>query len=213
MLNKESLYVIWLEDYHLPRFAAVPKPYLGTRAEIEEFVSELAQIPWACDRYWGMINLINSCRDWDVCDITHTVAGQQVRLLTKVKECFRMAGCLEEAAWDYKVFTGNSFPMTAECIEVEQVLVQWEDGRYVRCVKASFQNLMLRCAGIGWCRLEDNGRGFPCVYEHVDDKYIPRLHTAQRVYEADQREQAIADMWNMDKVNLSTVCEDIMGEM
>lgn len=212
MLNNKSLYVIWLEDYHLPRYAAVPKPYMGTESEIKGLMQILAQMPGADERYADLIGKTMS-KSWGTNVITHTVAGKHLQLLNEVEEVCRHTFCVEEPAWEYTTYTGNSFPMAAKNVAVDQVLVRWPDGRFCRCVKVCFEELMIRNPGVGWCLLKDVGKGFPGMYMVGENKNIPQLYTLQRVYGANQREQAMKEMCDCESVDLSVACQDIIGEM
>ncbi len=209
MLNDIQTYCIHLEDYALPRHAAVSRCYYGTMDDMVKLAANLSKNDWARKRYHEMIEGIEYY-DLDS-EVSHLVAGAEYPVLSPVEVIFQNDFIFNDKSWYYTGYNHIAIPMHADQVNVSQILVQQEE-MYHRCIKVKFKNILCYSPYTGWnCpNYEDNG--FPYIVQETgDDTYTLQFYVAEQSYRLDQKDTALQDMNNLNLVNLSVASTDFMG--
>lgn len=211
MYNDETIYRIDLEDYAYPRFAGRVKAYFGTKAEIMELMSYLSANAHSAMRYAQTIEAVDRY-DLDP-EMTHTVAGQEKKVLTPVQVLIHKTACYGNAQWLHKGCSGAQIPAKAEQLEVEQMLLRCGE-ELIRCGKFRMQGLAICAPGFGWVRPGAELRGFPGVMEYCQpDFYRSTLFSEMKCYAESEMLQGIVDTKGLRQWDYEILCDDILGEV
>ena len=210
MMNKEKMYEIVLEDYSFPRHASALKSYYGTIEDMINLMVRLADNDWTRTRYQ---ETIDAAEYYDLDDqITHTVAGQVLPVLTPVQEVCRFETHLSNQRWDYVAFSGAVYPCWAFEVDVCQSLIRTESG-YERCLKATISGLSICHHGTGWTTPGSQIKGFPGIVTcDGDEHHTMNLFVSQYHYEFDELAMATADVVDVSRINLTAIMADILAE-
>ena len=145
-------------------------------------------------------------------EITHTVAGQVMPILTPVQEICRFESHLPNQRWDYVVYDGGVYPCWATDVDVCQTLIQTESG-YERCLKARISGLSICHHGTGWTTRGSLMKGFPGIVTCENGNvHTLNLFVSQEHYAPDQLAWATAEVVDMNRVDLNMVMADIIAE-
>lgn len=209
MMNNEKIYEITLEDYSFPRYASEVKSYYGTLDDIINLMVRLSDNDWTRTRYQ---ETIEAAEYYDLDnEITHTVAGQVLPILTPVREICRFETRLNNQHWDYTTTGGVVYPCWAYEVEVCQSLIQTENG-YERCLRATLSDLSFCHQSVGWLNVNNAIKGFPGVVTFDDNCHKLNLFVSQHHYEFDELDAATADVVNVNTINLAAIMADIIAE-
>lgn len=208
MMNKE-IYEIKLEDYRFPRFASAVKSYYGTMDDIINLMVHLADNDWTRTRYQETIDAAEFY-DLDP-EITHTVAGQVLPILTPVEEVARFETQLTNRSWYYTAYNGVVYPCWAERLDVCQTLIRTESG-YQRCLRATVSGLSVCHHAIGWANPSDVIKGFPGAVSWDGANHTMNLAVPLGHYSFEEQNQAFADVVDVESIDLSAIMADILAE-
>lgn len=209
MMNNKQYYEINLEDYSFPRYASAVKSYYGTMDDVINLMVRLADNDWTRIRYQETIDAAEYY-DLDP-EITHTVAGQVLPILTPVEEIARFETKLTNRSWYYTAYNGVVYPCWAENLDVCQTLIRAGDG-YRRCLRASVSGLNVCHHSIGWANPTDVIKGFPGMVSWDGEHHTMNMFVPQAHYDFEAQDQAIADVVNVSTVDLSAIMADILAE-
>ena len=208
-MNSEKMYELVLEDYSFPRYASAVKPYYGTMDDIINLMVRLADNDWTRTRYQETID----AAEYYVLDdeITHTVAGQVLPVLTPVQEVYRFETQLHNLRWNYTAFGGAVYPCWATEIDVCQSLICTERG-YERCIRASISGLNICYHSTGWTTPGGVIKGFPGIVTWDEQCHKLNLFVSQAHYEFNELATATADVVDVNTINLAAIMADILAE-
>ena len=144
-------------------------------------------------------------------EITHTVAGQVLPILTPVEEVARFETQLTNRSWYYTAYNGVVYPCWAEHLDVCQTLIRTSDG-YTRCLRASVSGLNICHHAIGWANPNDVIKGFPGAVTWDGTNRTMNLSVPLAHYEFDDQNQAFADVVDVASIDLSAIVADILAE-
>lgn len=211
MLNDIQTYCIHLEDYALPRYATASRCYYGTMDDMLSFANNLSKIDLPGTRYSDIIAGIEHYNtDPDMC---HSVAGTKYTVLTPVEVICQNDFIFDDYTWLYFGHSGTALPMTATQANVSQILVH-NKNEYHRCIKAKLKDVHCNYPTIGLIRPPFEQQGFPCMVQKTDDNiYTLQLYAMAQSYPFYKKDEALADMQNLDLVALSEASRDFMGYM
>lgn len=209
MMNNEKIYEITLEDYSFPRYASAVKSYYGTMEDIINQMVRLSDNDWTRTRYQ---ETIDAAEYYDLDDqITHTVAGQVLPILTPVQEVCRFETKLSNQRWEYMSYNGAVYPCWANEVDVCQSLIRTESG-YERCLKATISGLNICHHGTGWITIGNLIKGFPGVVTWDGEHHNLNLFVSQAHYEFDELDTATSDVVDVSTIDLSAIMADILAE-
>lgn len=211
MLNDNQIYQIYLEDYSKPRYISEGRPYFGTMDDIIDLMVFLEEEESTRIRYAELADAI-SCYDGNE-EITHVVNGRKYPLLTEVNVLARHEIHLGEQHCLYTGYSGASYPIYADSVEVCQILVQDEMGYLVRCIKVSFTGLQICAHGIGWYIPGGYSKGFPGMITRKEGHHIMNMYVTAQYYAPWETETALKDLTNAEKIDLTAACKDILGDV
>lgn len=209
MMNNKQYYEINLEDYSFPRHASAVKSYYGTMDDIIDLMVHLADNDWTRTRYQETIDAAEYY-DLDP-EITHTVAGQVLPILTPVQEICRFETQLTDQRWNYMTFSGAVYPCYAANVDACQTLIRTESG-YERCLKAVISGLSICHHGTGWTTPSNVIKGFPGVVIWDGEHHCLNLFVSQAHYEFDELDMATTDVVDVSTIDLSAIMADILAE-
>lgn len=191
-MNDKQLYEICLEDYRYPRYASAIKSYYGTMDDMVNLMVRLADNDWTRTRYR---ETIDAAEYYDLDnEITHTVAGQTLPILTPVQEVCRFGTKINDQLWNYTVFSGAVFPCYAIEADVCQILIRTETG-YERCLRAEISGLSICAHGTGWTNPNSLIKGFPGMVTWDGERHVLNLFVSQAHYELDEFATASRVTW------------------
>ena len=209
MITNDRLFELKLEDYSRPRYLPAIKSYFGTMEEIIQMMLRMERNPKVATRYK---ETLEAAEYYDLDnDVTHTVAGQTVPILTPAKELSRLETSIHKKTWTYKTDDGNLYPCYASQIDVRQSLIQTEKG-YEHCIQANITDLEVCYPVVGWTWVDLNIKGFPGMVTLRDRTHQMGLATTQRHYDFDQLEAAIKDATNPNTIDFNFLVADILAE-
>ena len=210
MFNQDTIYEISLEDYTLPRYMSGIRTYYGTEGDIRDLMDRLRNSDTgAAVRYNETIKAVDF---YDLDDtITHTVAGQMLPILKPVEEICRFETQLSDQRWSYTAYDGVTIPCYASRMDVSQCLIATDSG-YKRCVKADVFGFSVYQHGLGWVSPTYQIKGFPGMVLFDKEKASVTLYAAQQTYGPDELQEARADTVDPDRIRLSVIVADIIGE-
>lgn len=211
MLNEQQTYELYLEDYSYPRYAAVARPYYGTRIDFAKLRASLLDDGWTSVRYSELINCIE-CYDLDW-DMTHSVSGVEYPLLTPVTELCRYEFQLENKYWSYTTYRGVTYRLYAGSVDVSRLLISLNDGNISLCIKACFGDLMVYSSENGWTYPGANVKGFPGTVRFDGSKHIMCLYVLEECYQEFELDMAMEDIKNINNIDFGAACQDILGEV
>lgn len=209
MKDNKNIYQIKLEDYCRPRYSSAIKGYYGTMEELIEFVLRLEDNEHASSRYHETIDAMEFY-DLDN-EVTHTMAGQTLPVLTPAQEVCRFETTLDNQYFNYQTASGAMYPCYISGADVCQTLICTAGG-YERCIKASISNLRICNHGVGWMCANNLIKGFPGVITWDGEHHILTLAVSQEHYEFDELDIAMEDVVDRSKIDLSFVIADVVAE-
>lgn len=207
-MNKE-VFEIQLEDYRFPRYASTVRSYYGTMDDIINLMVRLSDSDWTRTRYQETIDAAEYY-DLDP-EITHTVAGQVMPILTPVEEVTRFETQLTNRSWYYTAYNGVVYPCWAEKLNICQTLIRTGDG-YSRCLRASVSGLSVCHNSIGWANPSDVIRGFPGAVTWDGSSHTMNLSVALAHYPFEEENQAFADVVDVETIDFAAIVADILAE-
>lgn len=208
-MAKKDLYEIKLEDYRFPRYAAVLRSYYGTMDDIINLMVHLADDDWTCNRYRETIDAAETyIMDPD---ITHTVVGQKLPILTPVEEVCRFETSLSNQNWQYTGYNGVVYSCRAEHLDICQILIRTDSG-YDRCLKATISGLLICYPSIGLVAQSFVIKGFPGAITWDGEHHTMNLFVPLDHYPFDKQDQAFADVVDINAIDLSAIMGDILAE-
>lgn len=207
-MNKE-VFEIQLEDYRFPRYASTVRSYYGTMDDIINLMVRLSDSDWTRTRYQETIDAAEYY-DLDP-EITHTVAGQVMPILTPVEEVTRFETQLTNRSWYYTAYNGVVYPCWAEKLNICQTLIRTGDG-YSRCLRASVSGLSVCHHSIGWANPSDVIRGFPGAVTWDGSIHTMNLSVALAHYPFEEENQAFADVVDVETIDFAAIVADILAE-
>lgn len=209
-MNEASLmYSVMLEDYYYPRMASVAKAYYGTLEDWSDFSQTLSDNPWTARRYGDLICQLDEYDGSQ--EIRNTVAGVQYPLLVPMQEVCRYRLTLTDQNWIGIGYSGAYSSFAAERVEVTQILLRTQDG-YRRCMKAAFTNLRTCIPHRGWVHINSATKGFPGVFGHENMTTTMNLFVDQQHYPFEDFAQALADVKDPERIDLTITSGDIIAE-
>ena len=210
-MKEESLvYCVMLEDYYYPRTASVAKAYYSTLEDWSDFSETLSENRWTARRYGELIFQLDEYDGSQA--IFNTVAGVQYPLLVPMREVCRYRMTLTDQNWVGIGYSGAYNSFAAERVEVIQILLRTQTG-YRRCMKAAFTNLRICIPHGGWVRLNGATKGFPGVLSHENGATTMNLFVDQQYYALEDLAQALADVKDSKRIDLTIASGDVIGEM
>lgn len=210
MLNATQYYKMDLEDFRFPRISAKVRPYYGTMDDFLGLTTRISEWNGPAVRYADTIDALESFPlDQEVC---HWMAGQRYPLLTPLADICRYDTILQDQHWDYRCYHGGVYHLQAKEVRVSQILLQGAQG-YDRCLRASFTELQACFPKFGWYYPDTSIQGFPGMVTWKDHVHTVHLFVSQCHYRPEDREQALKDMTDPNKIRLDAVVGDIFGEM
>lgn len=208
-MNNKQLYEIRLEDYSFPRYASKVKSYFGARDDIDKLIAYLKDDDNLRVRY---SETIEAAETYDGTNVPiHNVAGQMFPILISVQEVCRFETQLADQSWTHMTHDGQSYPCKAATVDICQNLIRTETG-YERCFKARVSGLCVCFQGPGWARINNSIWGFPGVITWDDGDHTLNLFVSQAHYDFSELDAATADVGNVQKIDLSVISADILGE-
>lgn len=208
-MNEKQFYEIRLEDYSFPRYSSAIKSYYGTREDIDRLIAHLKDDDNLRVRYSETIEAVESYDGTNV--PVHSVAGQIFPILTPVEEVCRFETQLADQNWTYVNQQDEVYPCKASTVEVCQNLIRTENG-YERCLKVKTFGICISYQGYGWVCPNGVIKGFPgTVTFHDNFRHSMNLFVSQAHYSVDEFAQAMADMVNTDRIDLTAIAADIVG--
>lgn len=205
-----NLFRIQLEDYSSPRCTHAMSDYYGTLEDMNSLKNYLKSMEGTKIRYGETINALEYF-DLDE-EITHRVAGKEVRLLTPSTLYGQFDTVLTDHYFEYRGGLdpySPSYPCYVSRAEVSQVLVGMGAG-YARCIKAKLFGLKIRLHGTGWSVVPI--KGFPGIVTWDGESYCTNLFIVGGCYLHDDFNGAAAATANPETIDLSCVVENILGE-
>lgn len=209
MIMTTDKFCLTLEDYGYPRYSSIVRRYYGTMEDVEDLMKRLSGDAWTQTRYWEMLEAFD-CYELDN-EVTHAVAGTEIQFLESVATLAVQATVLEKHRWTYTGYSGAVYPMYAQKVYVNQILLRGEDDMLYRCVKADFEGLRICTSGIGWYAPGDSIKGFPGMVKREGDVHRMRMYVEEECYPSDDLMTALEDMQEIGKIDLAEACRDILG--
>lgn len=210
MMNTEK-YCLTLEDFGYPRYSSIVRRYYGTMGDVENLMEGLRNDDWTRTRYWETLEAFD-CYERDD-EVTHTTAGTEARFLAPAVMLARQETVLESRSWTCAGYSGALYPMYAQKVYVNQILLRGEDDLIYRCVKADFESLRICTPGMGWYVPADGGNGFPGMVKREGNAHKMQMYVEEACYEIDDLMTALEDMQEVSKINLAEACRDILGQV
>lgn len=214
--EKKQLYGLVLEDYSSPRYNPRAKLYVGTMQELLDFTEALEKE--SVPQYKYLITAIRSYASNP--GATHTVCGVEYPILTPVKEIGRKEINLTDHIWIHKTeLRACEYLMHADSIWSSHVLVEYE-SQLILCSKASFDQLKISTALLGWIQLNKDIASFPGMvcnnYYGEPKKCVSHLslYGENKIYRTEEeKNKAMEDLPGMMEVDLHSMIEEIMREV
>lgn len=210
----EIIYEIQLDDAACPSFCSFTKGFYGTYRDIKSFMTALTE-----DNEKGHHDsILNAFRAWEAGDleVEHSLAYHTCRLVTPRQIFHRTEHLLENVEFRHMNIWDFPYDFKADTVRVEQILIKGESDGYVRCLRASFENLTVRRPETPipqmqeWKPVGNRFWGYPQMMVLEDDRIYSRLFMEQQTY-ADLAE-ALRDMEDSEKLDYSVICEEIVGD-
>lgn len=209
MIAKEQIFELKLEDYSKPRYMSAIKSYYGTMAEIDALMDRLSKDPTCSTRYRETVEAVEY---YDLDDeLTHTVAGQILPILTPVREISRAEAHLDSYSWDYAAFDGTIYPCRYDTVKAVQSVIETETG-YAHCVRADIFGLQIHYPSIGWVNITTPVHGFPKMVTYANGVHSMSLAVSQEHYNPDELQNAMSMIIYPFNVDPSLLVADILGE-
>lgn len=209
MTKKNQIFELNLEDYSMPRYMSIIKPYYGTMSEIIDMMIRLEDNEHTATRYKETLDAADYY-DLDN-ELTHTVAGQTLPIFTPVKELSSLETTRHSVSWEYKTLNGTLYPCKAAEIALRQSLIQTPTG-YEVCLRANIIGLQICYPGIGWILPNYAIKGFPGMVTFADNIHSMSLAVSQAHYEFCEYEWAMAEAMDPNAADLSRLVADILAE-
>ena len=209
MTTVQNIYQIQLENYNRPRYESALRSYYGDRDELAALMTRIENIQGAKDRYSETINAFDYYGLED--DMTHTIAGQEVPILSRVQEICSYHTTLHNQSWDFITHEGGKIPCCADKVDVTQMLIATETG-YERCIRATFTGLLVYRHSAGWFNPGAFSKGFPGMVIWDGVCHTVSLYITQAFYDPEELEEAIEDTVDERMICLEVAVADILGE-
>lgn len=203
-------YKLYLEDYRYPRIYGEVRPYFGTMEDILGLAERLSGFEGTAIRYRDTIDAIESFH-LDP-NVEHWMVGRRYRLLEPMEEICRYDIVLRDLDLGCSTFEETYYRVRAEEVRVSQILLQCEEG-FVRCLRANYLQLQVGIPKMGWYYPGWNIRGFPGMVTWENDVHTQHLYVEQCTYAPEERELAMKEITDPDKIQLSLALGDIIGEV
>jgi len=197
-------YAMTVDDYFLPSFCSGRKLFFGTLEQIAELVKALEakqKLDYVVKAFQEFQNGHPEAKTY--------AAYNECNLLTSaelIAEQQKTLGCTE---WDMLNIWQCVYNMHSDEVQVRQAVFRIQE-EYHLCIQAEFKNLYydksLPITSAFW--------GFPeffSVREENQNIYLKsRLYTVCDCYDSEQ--EALQAMQQPEAINLSRICEEILGD-
>lgn len=199
-----------LDDYSSASFCSFGKYYFGTLEEIRTFINALDKEYEDSHR-----ELVAAFRAYEIgqTDVTHSVAFQEVPLLTPATLIHTEKVVLKNYAWDHMNTWQSVYKMRCTQVETEHLWLACE-GRGFRAIKAAFKRLRHESILGGWRQLSENMLwGFPCILREDAGSFWNTLAEIEKGF---QTMEELEQDWEEFKKNpdpqFTEFCNDIFGD-
>ena len=208
------IHELQLDDAACPSFCSFTKGFYGTYRDIKAFMNALAE-----HNEKGHHDMIlKAFQAWETGDheVEHSPAYHTCKLLTPREIFHRTEHLLKNVEFRHMNIWDFPYDFKADTVQVEQMLIKGKSDGYVRCLRASFENLTVRSPETPipqmqeWKPVGNRFWGYPQMMVLEDDRIYSRLFMEQQTY-ADLAE-ALRDMEDSEKLDYSVICEEIVGD-
>ena len=189
------IYKIQLDDYSVPAFVTLSKPYFGTIEDI-------------CSLEQKVINKFKERYSDETCKILYN-KDDNLKIMTVLK---RRECSFENYKWEHKNIWCFPYYMKAKLINVFELLLK-DDTSFYRCAKLIVKDLQYT-DGIfinEWDKLIGGFWGFPemIYYDEEKDSLISSMYYCQKQFGSE--EDALND-FSVNDVSFEGFCNDIFGD-
>lgn len=208
--EKQEFYKMYLEDCSCPSFCSACKSVFGTLAEIEDFVAAYGE---DCREKGELPEIVTAFEKWKAGekDATHIAACSEQRLLTSAKLVYRARHAFKLYQWEHRNIWGCIYHMRCSAVNTEHRWIECE-GRYYRCVTASFEDLEWAEEG-EWCKVDDSTWGIPHMLCFEKNCVRNRLAEVENMFETkEEMENDYQKFFEKPIPDFSEFCNEIFGD-
>ena len=203
---RKQFFGIQLEDYSLPEGVPMPKTYFGTLDQIGVVIDHLAADPVTAAKYASTIIAFRDYKNGHL-GVTHTIAGQTMRLLTPVGFVHETMILEQNAEWYFNNGV-YSHRVHADFMDLHQVLLI-DGDMFLRCVRPCYEGLRYEDPCEGWTAMPACHYGFPYIYAAEPGWHYMRLYTLEQVETTAQ--PCLVRMHDSCHVSHHEACNDLFG--
>lgn len=198
-------YRIELDDPAVPSFCTFSKSFYGTAFEISGVIDRMAQSKRCPDT----VQAFAAFKDGDT-DATHSVCFHREKLMNPCTLIQKEHFILNKVTWEHESVWECIYCMAADCICVDQILLQ-EGELYYRCIRASFSNLEYQRDSDGkWEQIGPKIWGNKAIMQYFCGDHSIALYVLEERYS--DLDTAMAHMGKPDLLDYTKICNEIFGD-
>lgn len=207
--NENQLYIMYLEDYRKNRYTSKLRPYIGSRKDFMDFAQRLAQDEDAAIRFHETIEGIDLYEINP--DVVHTMAGQEIPVMTPMTELARTYLELTDPEWTHPFSDTSMYDMRCDYCEMEVVLGETSD-KLLLGVRGRLDNVCASVLDMELSHLTCSD-GFPGVCTSSGSTNRMHLFTVACKFDLNQKELALQAMQYPEFFDLDEVFADALQRL
>ena len=200
-----TYYRVELDDPAIPSASSFSKSYFGPVSDIAAVMERMAQS--GC--YPDTVQAFAAFKDGDT-DATHSVCFHREKLMNPCTLIQNEHFILNKVTWEHESVWECIYCMAADCICVDQILLQ-EGELYYRCIRASFSNLEYQRDSDGkWEQIGPKIWGNKAIMQYFCGDHSIALYVLEERYS--DLDTAMAHMGKPDLLDYGRICDEIFGD-
>lgn len=208
---KKQLYRLQLDDYSAASFTSFSKDYFGTLDDIANFISSIREDEYFAKSYTSLFETYEKYIFGDR-QVTHNVAYQEVRFLTRVKRLGSAVSYLKSHKWEH--LNTWRWPYYMCCSKAESIHL-WLSygGEYARVVQSCFYDLKYGTDAEEYSSFGGMRWGYPHQIEEAENRTFSRLFVIEKTFE--NKAEVLKDMQSFQSTPdpiFDRVIDDIFGD-
>ena len=214
MDNKEIYYGINLDDYWYPKRMRNKKGYVGTKEDLEWFAKRLKESCWNDKQKCGVSKVIRSYMDGTLVEGMAEKNGVSLADMHCLEVIHRSELItLEHHSWQYKAANDSIYPLYADYVNVERIIVK-EGNNIYTAIKGAMAGLLVCIQGTGWVAMRGHMSGYPqtVTYDPQEGLYELSMFVVDSVVSPRELDNVIQKLAKVDVEELNYMCQDIIAE-
>lgn len=214
-MQKNQMFGIFLPDPNAPFYNPTVALYVGTQAEILQFIDRL-EVSSTASYYKDVIAAVRAYPDDP--EASYSFAGRKYPAMMPVTEICRKEFSLSDHTWTHKETCDSAgHLMSASHIGVSYIIVT-DNTWTATCCKAHFEGLSISAPGLGWVAFGSVSKGTPGLFYQEcsdDDKTLVTemsLYRSERWYAKDKKTPTVDDLPGPLSADFPNVIGEFLGQ-